>query len=46
MPSNILDYDEGYDAYDLGEAFDSDKSQDWQNGYFDAQNDDLAADGY
>lgn len=40
MPSNILDYDEGYDAYELGTEFDPNQSQDWQNGYFDAQADD------
>lgn len=40
MPSNILDYDAGADAYDLGEAFDPHQSQDWQDGYLDAANDD------
>lgn len=41
MPSNMLDYDEGYDAFDMGEPFDDSKSQDWKDGYFDAQADDV-----
>lgn len=44
MPSNMLDYDKGYDAYDMGDPFDATKSQDWQNGYFDAQADEFADD--
>lgn len=38
MPTNILDYDAGADAYDMGEPFDPDQSQDWQDGYLDAAN--------
>lgn len=40
MADNILDYDEGYDAYELDEAFDPSKPQAWQDGYFDAQAED------
>lgn len=37
MPTNLLEYDEGYDAYELGEEFDPKASPSWQEGYFDAQ---------
>ena len=37
MSTNILDYDEGYDAFEMDEPFDPSQSKDWQEGYFDAQ---------
>jgi len=40
MADNILDFDEGYDAYELGEEFDADKPQAWQDGWLEAANDD------
>lgn len=36
MADNILDFDEGYDAYELGEAFDDTKSASWKEGYYEA----------
>ena len=44
MPKNMLDYDTGYDAYNMGEPFDADKPKDWQDGYFDAATDDVDCD--
>lgn len=41
MPQNILAYDEGYDAYQMDEPFDPAQCQDWQDGYFDAQAEDM-----
>lgn len=40
MTINLLEYDAGYDAYDMGEPFDTDMSVDWQHGYLDAAADD------
>lgn len=37
MPSNMNDYINGYDAYADEEEFDPNESQDWQDGYLDAQ---------
>jgi hypothetical protein len=42
MAENILDFDEGYDAFELGEEFDTDKPQAWQDGWLEA----AARDGY
>lgn len=39
MADNILDFDEGYDAFEMDEEFDPTKSQAWQDGYFTAQRD-------
>lgn len=42
MPVNMNDYNTGYDAFVYAESFDTNKSQDWQDGYLDAQADDAA----
>lgn len=39
MAGNIIDFDEGYDAFELDEPFDTAKSQAWQDGFFAAQRD-------
>lgn len=37
MPSNMNDYNTGYEAFMDDEEFDRTQSQDWQDGYLDAQ---------
>jgi len=37
MPSNMHDYNLGYEAFMDDEEFDPSQSQDWQDGYLDAQ---------
>lgn len=37
MSNNIAEFDAGYDAFLDGEDFDPNQSQDWQDGYFEAQ---------
>ena len=37
MPSNMNDYNTGYEAFMDDEEFDQTQSQDWQDGYLDAQ---------